>query len=321
MRKYNVIAAGHAYTDIVASVKESFLVQNGIPIDGGYAVDNATIGNLSAQLTNTKMLPGGPGANTVSTVSALGGRTGFFGKVNHDHIGEFFLDDLRSRNVDLCCNPYNQTVGASATCLVLLTENKQRSFAYSPACADRFHAEDFYNFDFGSTDFFLIEACLLTSPHSIKAIAEALELSKNKCRVVVNLQMMFSWKYFERIADFILSHADIIIGNEAEQAAFQAAVTLPHSPSQIIVTTKAERGVDAKMGGTHTTMPAPEVPHIVSTLGAGDAFTGGFLLALSKNLSLSDSLRCGTKVAASILQGIGARPQKLNPKLYLGQVP
>ena len=46
---------------------------------------------------------------------------------------------------------------------------------------------------------------------------------------------------------------------------------------------------------------------IVDLTGAGDLFAAGYLHGIINNLSLKESLSCGTKLSSKIIQQIGAR--------------
>jgi sugar/nucleoside kinase (ribokinase family) len=313
-KTFNVVAAGRAYTDIIAHVSVEFLRQHQIPLDGQRECAVTELTQLQHELKLSQIVPGGPGANTVAIIAALGGTAGYFGKVYHDNAGQTFLADFTARNVVMCCASNATTPAMSATCLVLLTD-QHRSFAYNPGCADYFSAADFNSFDFATTDFFLIEAHLLTSIIANNAIKTAMELALNKTSIVINLQGITEWKNFHDEARQIASHANIVIGNQQEQLAFAYVVNslrLPTPLSQLIVTTKGANGaVVASLGRQlYHHAPATKPVKLVSSNGAGDAFIAGLLLAQSRGLSIEDSMDRAILTATAILEDTGARPTR-----------
>jgi sugar/nucleoside kinase (ribokinase family) len=311
-KKFNVVAAGRACTDIVAHVDKEFLKNYNIRSDGQRQVTTSEMQEMREHLLAPETLGGGPSANTAADVVALGGKAGFFGKINANEIADnFFLNDLKERGIALCCNPAVTAEASSAFCLVLLTDH-HRSFAFNPGCADDYAVEDFAQFDFTTTDFFLIEAHLLTSANAMPALLKAMEFAQAKCQIVVNLHGVLSWQGQFTVASSIAEHADIIIGNQNEQMAF-AQIRRMYQRSaqtpQMFVTTKGENGAEAiKTGDRSWHVNAITPAQLVSTVGAGDAFIAGFLLGLSTGLDIAESLNRGVRCAAAILEELGARP-------------
>ncbi len=307
VRKFDVVAAGRAFTDVIARVPAGFLEKWDIPRDAGREFDAATMRAIRASLQAPVMAAGGTGANMAATFAALGGRAGFFAKTGRDETGFFFLKDFEERGVALCCDPYIEG-GASAVCLVLLTEDGFRSFATSSGCADSFEAGDFRNFDFASTRFFVVDAELLTLSSSSGVLLEAMDFAKGKTRLVVNLHNNRAWPDFPDVARYIAGNADIVIGNADEFASFSEVMALPHSPEQAVVTTHGTDGVTAFHGGASFSVPAHRPERFVSSVGAGDAFMAGFLFGLSNGADIEKSLRCGIRAAVAVLKETGARP-------------
>jgi sugar/nucleoside kinase (ribokinase family) len=311
-RKFNVVAVGRACTDIVAHVDKEYLKLYHIPCNGQRQVTTSEMQEMREHLLAPETVGGGPSANTVADVTALGGKAGFFGKINaHEIANNFFLNDLNERGIVLCCNPAVNAEASSAFCLVLLTDH-HRSFAFNPGCADDYAIKDFAQFDFTSTDFFLIEAHLLTSANAMPAVLKALEFAQSKCQIVVNLHGILSWKGLFTVATVIAEHADIIIGNQSEQMAFAQIRRMYQrtaDTAQLFVSTKGENGAEAiKTGDRSWHVNAISPAQLVSTVGAGDAFIAGFLMGLSTGLDIAESLNRGVHCAAAILEELGARP-------------
>jgi len=306
--KYCVVAVGRAYTDVIADVSKDFLEKRNIPFDAGREFDIPALRKIQSELKNPRMVAGGSSANTVAVLAALGGKAGFFGKVCHDEMGDFFLEDFRKRGVSLCCDPFDHQGTMSAVCLVLLTKSGHRSFVMGTNCAEDFSIKDFRSFDFRSTDFFLIDVQLLSDGKAPAVIRDAIEYAQDKTKIVFSFHNVNIWKDQQHIARYIVEKADILIGNDAEQTLFHNVLKLQHPPHQIIVTTKGENGVEARVGNKHIDIPGDRPKHFVSSVGAGDSFLAGFLFGLSKGLSLEASLKYGVKTALAILEEVGARP-------------
>jgi sugar/nucleoside kinase (ribokinase family) len=310
-KKFNVVAAGRAYTDIVGHVSGDFLQAHQIPLDGQRQCSVAELKAIQDGMSDTQFIAGGPGANTVAVVASLGGRAGYFGKVVPDEAGRHFLKDFELRDVAWCCPCFSESGDISATCLVLLHEDL-RSFAYHPGCADNFSLADFAGFDFESVDFFLVEAHLLTSEVAKPVLTQAIQSAKNKSSLVINLQGITNWENCDETVETILSSAAIIVGNQLEQTALTQALknrVLEPPASQLCVTTQGADGAQLHRAGKMLCkVPAVLPRQLVSVLGAGDAFIAGFLMALATGNDLQTSMLRGTQTAAAILEVTGARP-------------
>jgi len=304
------VAAGRAFTDLIAHVPAGFIESRGIPADAGRAFDAHGFMDILAALTDVHMMAGGTGANAAATMAALGGKAGFFGKVARDDVGAFFLKDFERRGVDVCCDPYADGEVGSAVCLVLLTEDGHRSFATYDGCADSYTLDDFRRFDFGATDFFMGDAELITLSATAHVLRQAVEIAKEKTRVVINFHNVHAWPDYKDMARFVAEKADIVIGNRAEFASFARAQHLPGTGDQVVVTTHGADGVEALCGGSRLFVPGVKPTTFVSSVGAGDAFMAGFLFALSKGLDMTQGLNYGIQAAVAVLGETGARPTK-----------
>jgi sugar/nucleoside kinase (ribokinase family) len=305
-KRFNVVAAGRAYTDIIANASTDFLLQYQIPLDDQRECSVAELKKIQEALTAKQFFPGGPSANTLAMLSTLGAKTGYFGKIYQDAAGQSFQEDFTQRKIEWCCSPNITHPEMSATCVVLVT-GEQRSFIYNPGCGDYFSPVDFNQFDFRSSEYFLVEAHLLTSSVAKKIITGALNQAKNNCDIVINLQGITNW-HDSNIAELIHSHANIIVGNEREQSAFAKTLSSSHQEAQIIVTTKGPAGADFQQGDYNYHAPAVTPKVFINSVGAGDAFIAGLLFGLSSEMSIADSMQCAVQTAAAILEESGARP-------------
>lgn len=310
--KYNLVAVGRAYIDIIAHVTPEFHKLHNIPLNGQRECSISEIKKIQNTLSQSQTVAGGSSANTLAFISAMEGKAGFFGKVYNDNSGQFFLKDLEQRNIDLMCPPFSDAPPFTATCLVLLNDDK-RSFAFNPGCADNLIATDFDQFNFSMTHSFLIEAHLLTNSVARSAIMHAIANAKkdNIC-IVMNLQGIIQWDEFIEIAHYVYCNSNVIIGNQDEQQSFFRSIqTLQKSSlfNPLMITTKGSEGAEIfQSNQIICSVPAIKPKIFINTTGAGDAFIAGFLLAQSRGLNINESMQFAVQTAASILEEIGARP-------------
>ena len=118
-------------------------------------------------------------------------------------------------------------------------------------------------------------------------------------------------------ADDLWPLADIVVVNEVEleflanapvpdrQGAASAAVTVRHSPEQVIVVTLGSQGVVAIDGERVIEQPGHAVG-VVDTTGAGDCFVGALAARLCAGNRLEEALAYANRAAAICVQRPGA---------------
>ena len=124
--KYDVLGIGNAVTDIFVEVEESFLKKNNLVEGTMKLVDEVFIMELLKDLNISKTYAGGSVANTLSTISKLGGKCAFIGSRKNDKYGKLFSNSMEQEKIDLL-NKENEEGKASSLCLVLVTPNGERT--------------------------------------------------------------------------------------------------------------------------------------------------------------------------------------------------
>jgi ribokinase len=117
----------------------------------------------------------------------------------------------------------------------------------------------------------------------------------------------------------LLSLIDVLIPNESEVALLThlpvgdraeieaAAMRLCELGVDTVVLTLGDRGALLMEKGEKEFVPAFEVTP-VDTTAAGDAFVGGFAVALAEGRSLTDAVRWGNAAGALATTKLGAQP-------------
>ena len=108
--------------DVLAEVDEGFLSHNNID-KGVMQLTNRERGTyLSSIITPTKEVGGGSAANTIISMAEVGVRTSYVGKVKGDKLGNVFVADMHSGNVDYD-TPFAPSNHKEDTgrCIVLIT--------------------------------------------------------------------------------------------------------------------------------------------------------------------------------------------------------
>ncbi|NIZ01144.1 carbohydrate kinase family protein [Thalassospira lucentensis] len=119
-----------------------------------------------------------------------------------------------------------------------------------------------------------------------------------------------------------LGHVDVLLINDAEAAGILgisvadfdgdvdgalARIADKLHDDAIIVIKRGASGATAFSHGAITHVPVPEHVDVVDTVGAGDCFNAGFLMALQQNADLENALRAGIDVAG---KAIASQPRR-----------
>lgn len=309
---FDVIGIGRAYIDVIAPASYALLDKYGIPLDTGRYFDVEGIERIKADLPSPLYYPGGTIPNTLSGLAALGSRIGYFGKIANDPAGHVFQKDLLDRAIEHLSPDFVPNAPLSGTCIVLLTEGGERSFALHKGCVDAYEGKDFADFDFSSTKYLLVAANLLSNAGTFEVIAQAIRRARetSDCRIILSLSEVRDWEQRTEMAvDVVARYADILIGNEIENESLFKVTGPLTDEKYLIVTTRGAKGASARRGaGKETHVPAVQTSHVVSTLGAGDQFLAGFIHGENLGLSLEESLKLAVRCADAIIRETEARP-------------
>ena len=126
-------------------------------------VDHERVGrHLRPAWAPTTEASGGSAANTAAGVAALGGRAAFLGRVADDRLGRAFTHDIRSIGVAFDPTPTTAVPGEVVTghCLVLVTEDAERTMATHLGVASEFGAVDLHDGHLASTQVVYLEGYL-----------------------------------------------------------------------------------------------------------------------------------------------------------------
>ncbi len=260
-----------------------------------------------------RLHPGGSAANLAVWAARLGARSTFIGSVGEDYAGEFLRQDLRREGVEAhllrCAHP-------TAAIAVLVDDLGERSMIADRGAAVQLHA------GFLAASMFPPASHLHLPAYSLfeEPLAGAAMLAADLCRgsggrVTVDTSSVGPLRAYGRERFLALLDRlgpDLLFANDAEatflsgsdDAVVGSAVLLRYA--RTVVWKLGARGAvaraDALVRGTGLAVPA------VDTTGAGDAFAAAFTVAAARGRSLPDALCAANRLAAAVVQQVGARP-------------
>lgn len=106
-----------------------------------------------------------------------------------------------------------------------------------------------------------------------------------------------------------VGHADWVVLNESERRAAGAVTDVTGLSEQVgVITTLGAAGVELLEGGRRRRLPAAPVRAGALSLGAGDAFIGGFAAGLRDGLGVEGLIAAGQRSALGVMDEESARP-------------
>ena len=305
-----VLGLGNALTDILIQVSEDDLRELGLPKGSMNLISMEQTEQIQFRFASfrKKLVAGGSASNAVTTITQLGGKAAFIGKVGNDEVGDFYREDMVKNGV----KPIMLTASdkMSGCCIVLITPDGERTFAtYLGASAD-LKAEDISKEAFVGYDIFHIEGYLVQDH---KLIEKAIRLAKEAgCTVSLDLASYnVVTENYEFIHDLIHKYVDIVFANEDESFAYthlnaEEAVAQMAKECDIAVVKVGKRGSYIKQGDNLYHIGAITTDCTDST-GAGDLYAGGFLHALSDGFDIRRCGEIGTIAAGRVVEIIGTK--------------
>ena len=138
----DVVGIGSPLLDVVSRCDDGLLDRLGLPKGSMTLVDRDAAEAIHASMGTTVQVSGGSAANTVAGVASLGGSAGFVGRIADDEIGTLFSHDISAIGVEFEAAIVPATQEGSGRCLVMVTEDAQRTMATHLGVANGFELQD-----------------------------------------------------------------------------------------------------------------------------------------------------------------------------------
>jgi len=265
------------------------------------------------------IIPGGKGANQAVAAARLGARVSMLGRVGKDNFGDFLLNNLKSNNVD--SKLVQRDDASTGTAIIAVDPNGQNIIVLSAGANGKVSSADVDHASFPSGGLLLLQLEIPT-PAVLRAAQRA---SENGLRVILNPAPAQS------IPDELIALTDFIIPNETElslltdmeitdiESAEKAARVLLERGAQNVIVTLGNKGaliIDKDMSPSRASRDHGDARkhvdtyqvNVVDTTAAGDAFIGGFTVALLQDKSIENATKYGCVCGALATTKFGAQP-------------
>lgn len=324
-RPRDVLCVGTALVDHLV------LVPDGLPAELGFAkgsmslVDVAGAAAIRAAVGEGRVRSGGTVANTAVGVASFGGRAVYVGSVGDDEEGGGFAADLEAAGVEAILERHPAGEGEAATgrCVVMVTPDSERTMATALGLGPYL--------DHGAIDAELVgrvqlayfDGYVLDFPDGPAILERLVEASRTAGTVLAfGLADAFAVeRHRAEVEALVGGPVGLCFANAAEATvltgsadAAAAAGAIAREGVVAVVTCGADGVVVATTDG-QVEVPAEPVVEVVDATGAGDLFTAGFCVGLTRGLDLARSARLGALAASEVISHLGARPEQSLAKL------
>ncbi len=263
----------------------------------------------------------GAESNVAVGVARLGHRVCWAGVVGADPHGEFILRQLRSEGIGV---RHREDAGRSTGVMFLeqRTADVTRAFYYRAGSAgSTLSWEDVDGaLTAGARALHLTGISAALSPESRKAVEYAAERAASE-GIVVSLDVNYRSKLWSRdearaVLAPLARHVGILIASEDELGLVVAGAADPDDAETALAAELLDRGVrevvvkrGAAGAGVYTAAGRWEAPAVpvtsIDTVGAGDAFTAGYLSALLDGEDIAGRLHRGALAGAFAVSTAG----------------
>lgn len=237
---------------------------------------------------------GGCAANQAVAIARLGGDIAFAGPLggDNDAISVRILADLTAAGID-CSGVVRVDGGTASVSLILLDAEGEKTIATRrgvglgkvlPADAKKLVADTAAVSIDNRFPEFVMAVCQAAKTHQIPIVVDLDQATKPD-------DPLF------KLATHLVSSHEALRGTTGLQEYGAGLRKLAEFNSAFLAVTDGPNGIYWLDGGEVRHMPAFKVK-VVDSLGAGDAFHGGFTLALTEGRALEDALRFASAVAA-----------------------
>ena len=305
-----ILGIGNAIVDVICKVEDKFIIQNNLTKSTMKLVDEAEFKKLLSTLKIVETVSGGSVANSIVSLSQLGNKVGFIGKVSDDNLGNKYEEGLNKENVTFFYSKKKEVI-PTGTCLILITPDSERTMVTFLGTAGKINENDVDSNAVKNSEILFLEGYLWDEGEPKKAFEKAIRKSN---KVAMSLSDLFCVeRHKPNFLELVKNKLDITFANEQEITSlidaknFNDVINFSKKINKLIVITRGEKGALAVNKSEVVECSAKNNLKIKDLTGAGDVFAGGFLHGLINNKSTKESLEIGTEMSSKVIQIIGAR--------------
>lgn len=312
----DVYGVGNSLVDIQARVSDDVVAELGFHKGVMTLVDESVQQRVLVSLERIpwSRCAGGSAANTVIALADFGGQGAYAGKVGADTLGRFFLDDMRKIGVTIEVPMAN---GASGTCVILITEDAQRTMLTHLGVSATLAPDDISEEAIRNAKYVYVEGYLFGGEPTRSAALRTMELAKRngvKVAFTVSDPFLISghrdefWALIEGPVDLLFCNLEEARSLTGKHDPIECATEIHRHAENVALTLGADGSILMHEGRV---IPISGVrAQAIDTTGAGDMYAGALLFGITNGLSWNEAGRLASHAAARIVAQLGARLQR-----------
>ena len=309
-----ILGIGNAIVDVFVKVDDGFLLKNNLTKGSMKLIEKDEFESLRSTIKIEKIEAGGSVANTMAGIAYLGGHSSFIGKVNSDEFGKIYKKSLEKINVNFLYSEKKENLSTGAS-IIFITPDSERTMCTYLGISSQLSKKDINEDYIRAYEIIFLEGYLWDKGMSEEMFKYVIELAKkNNVKIAMSLSDIFCvTRHREDFFKLLKNDLNILIGNENEINELMKKNNLLDSINELkninklIIITRSENGSVAILNNEITNCESIKVDKVLDLTGAGDLFAAGFLKEYLDKSNIKKCLQAGSKLAAQVIQKIGAR--------------
>ena len=309
-----ILGIGNAIVDVFVKVDDSFLSKNNLTKGSMKLIENNEFASLKNSIKIEKIEAGGSVANTMAGIAYLDGNSSFIGKINSDEFGKIYKKSLEKINVNFPYSEKNENLSTGAS-IIFITPDSERTMCTYLGISSQLSKEDINEDHIKDYEIIFLEGYLWDKGISEEMFKHVINLAKKEgIKIAMSLSDIFCvTRHREDFFKLLTNDLNILIGNENEINELMQKNNLLESIKELkkinklIIITRSENGCIAILNNEVTNCESIKVQKVLDLTGAGDLFAAGFLKEYLDKSNIKKCLQSGSKLAAKIIQKVGAR--------------
>jgi fructokinase len=314
MSSKKILGIGNAIVDVFVKVDDDFLSKNKLIKGSMKLIEKGEFESLKNTIKIEKIEAGGSVANTMAGISYLEGKSSFIGKINSDEFGKIYKKSLEKIKVNFPYSEKNENL-STGTSIIFITPDSERTMCTYLGISSQLSRNDINEDHIKDHELIFLEGYLWDKGISEEMFKHVINLAKNNnIKIAMSLSDIFCVaRHREDFFKLFMNDLDILIGNENEINELMQKNNLLDSINELkkinklTIITRSENGSIAILNKEITNCESIKIEKILDLTGAGDLFAAGFLKEYLDKSNIKKCLQTGSKLAAKIIQKIGAR--------------